>query len=393
MPKTNNQQPQGALRNLRIADFSRVLAGPLATMVLGDLGADIIKIEQPGVGDDTRTWGPPWWSDGENTTSTYYLGFNRNKRSISLDLRSKEDLELAHQICQSADIVVDNFRTGTMERFGLNRDSLAKDNPEIITCSITGFGSTGPGAELAGYDFVVQAMSGIMHITGEVDGEPSKIGSAMVDKLTGLYAAIGILAAVQERHQTGLGQHVEVSLMQSALAGLLNVGAAYATADIDPGRHGNRHPSIAPYEPYQASDGPVIIAAASPVLWERLCEEMGRTDWMKDPRFKTNEDRLANIDALAAEINKELSKDTAAAWVERLQKAGIPVGMVNDIRAAFVTAETLGLDPVVTFGDDENAFHSVRSPLNMETTPPTVRRTPPTNNQHGEEIRREFEDS
>ena len=393
MSKTNNQQPQGALRNLRIADFSRVLAGPLATMVLGDLGADIIKIEQPGVGDDTRTWGPPWWSDGENTTSTYYLGFNRNKRSISLDLRSEEDLELAHQICQSADIVVDNFRTGTMERFGLNRDSLAKDNPEIITCSITGFGSTGPGAELAGYDFVVQAMSGIMHITGEVDGEPSKIGSAMVDKLTGLYAAIGILAAVQERHQTGLGQHVEVSLMQSALAGLLNVGAAYATADIDPGRYGNRHPSIAPYEPYQASDGPVIIAAASPVLWERLCEEMGRTDWMKDPRFKTNEDRLANIDALAAEINKELSKDTAAAWVERLQKAGIPVGMVNDIRAAFVTAETLGLDPVVTFGDDENAFHSVRSPLNMETTPPTVRRTPPTNNQHGEEIRRELEDS
>jgi crotonobetainyl-CoA:carnitine CoA-transferase CaiB-like acyl-CoA transferase len=280
-----------------------------------------------------------------------------------------------------------------MERFGLNRDSLAKDNPGIITCAITGFGSTGPGAELAGYDFVVQAMSGIMHITGEVDGEPSKIGSAMVDKLTGLYAAIGILAAVQERHQTGLGQHVEVSLMQSALAGLLNVGAAHTTADIDPGRHGNRHPSIAPYEPYQASDGPVIIAAASPVLWERLCEEMGRTDWMKDPRFKTNEDRLVNIDALATEINKELSKDTAAAWVERLQKAGIPVGMVNDVRAAFVTAETLGLDPVVTFGDDENAFRSVRSPLNMETTPPTVRRTPPTNNQHGEEIRRELEDS
>ena len=390
MTQSNSEESQGALRNLRIADFSRVLAGPLATMILGDLGADVIKIEQPGVGDDTRTWGPPWWSDGENTTSTYYLGFNRNKRSISLDLRNEEDLKIAHQICLSADVVIDNFRTGTMERFGLNRDNLTQENPTVITCSITGFGSTGPGAELAGYDFVVQAMSGIMHITGEVEGEPSKIGSAMVDKLTGLYAVVGILAAVEERHQTGKGQHVEVSLMQSALAGLLNVGVSHVTADVDPSRHGNRHPSIAPYEPYQASDGPIAIAAASPLLWERLCEEMGRTDWITDPRFETNEDRLVNIEELAVEINSELAKDTAAAWVKRLQAAGIPVGLVNDVRAAFLTAEELGLDPVVVLGDGENAFRSVRSPLQMEATPPTVRRAPPTNNQHGQEIRQEL---
>ena len=390
MTQSNSEESQGALRNLRIADFSRVLAGPLATMILGDLGADVIKIEQPGVGDDTRTWGPPWWSDGESTTSTYYLGFNRNKRSISLDLRNEEDLKIAHQICLSADVVIDNFRTGTMERFGLIRDNLTQENPAVITCSITGFGSTGPGAELAGYDFVVQAMSGIMHITGEVEGEPSKIGSAMVDKLTGLYAVVGILAAVEERHQTGKGQHVEVSLMQSALAGLLNVGVSHVTADVDPSRHGNRHPSIAPYEPYQASDGPIAIAAASPLLWERLCEEMGRTDWITDPRFETNEDRLVNIEELAVEINSELAKDTAAAWVKRLQAAGIPVGLVNDVRAAFLTAEELGLDPVVVLGDGENAFRSVRSPLQMEATPPTVRRAPPTNNQHGQEIRQEL---
>ena len=190
-------------------------------MVLGDLGADVVKVEQPGAGDDTRTWGPPWWDDGDGPASTYFLTLNRNKRSIALDLRDPDDLVVARRLALEADVVIDNFRPGTMARFGLDRDSLAAEQPGIITCSVSGFGSDGRGAELAGYDFLVQAMSGIMHVTGEVDGEPSKVGSAVVDKLTGLYAAIGILAAVEERRVTGLGQHVEVSLMQSALAGLL----------------------------------------------------------------------------------------------------------------------------------------------------------------------------
>ena len=247
MTEPADRAGRGALGHLRIADFSRVLAGPLATMVLGDLGADIVKVEQPGTGDDTRTWGPPWWESNGATTSTYYLGLNRNKRSLALDLCDEADLAVARRLCLGADVVVENFRVGTMARFGLDRDSLAAERPDLITCSITGFGSTGEGADLAGYDFLVQAMSGLMAVTGVVDGEPMKVGSAIVDKLTGLYAAIAILAAVEERRQTGLGQHVEVSLMGSALAGLLNVGSVHVITGQDPGRHGNRHPSIVPY--------------------------------------------------------------------------------------------------------------------------------------------------
>ena len=273
---------RGALGHLRIADFSRILAGPLATMVMGDLGADVVKVEQPGVGDDTRTWGPPWWKVDGEPTSTYYLGLNRNKRSIALDLDDPADLDVARRLCLDADVVVDNFRVGTMARFGLDRDSLVEDRPDLITCSITGFGSTGDGAGLAGYDVLVQAMSGLMAVTGEVDGEPMKVGAAVVDKFAGLYAAVAILAAVEERRQTGLGQHVEVSLMGAALAGLLNVGSAHVTTGVDPGRHGNRHPSIVPYQPYRASDGQMVIAVASPVLWERLCEVLGRPDLRGD---------------------------------------------------------------------------------------------------------------
>ncbi len=304
-PDDEQRADTGALGHLRIADFSRVLAGPIATMVLGDLGADVVKVEQPGVGDETRTWGPPWWGEGDAATSTYYLGLNRNKRSIALDLRDADDLTVARRIALGADVVVDNFRVGTMERFGLDRESLAIERPDLVTCSITGFGSTGAGASLAGYDFLVQAMSGVMSITGDADGEPTKIGSAMVDNLTGLYAVIAILAAIEERHRTGLGQHVEVSLMGAALAGLLNVGSGHVVADIDPGRQGNRHPSIVPYQPYRTADGVLAVAAASPALWKRLCAALGGDDWQTDERFVDNSARLANADALEIQFDLE----------------------------------------------------------------------------------------
>ena len=387
MSSLEERRARGALGHLRIADFSRVLAGPLATMVLGDLGADVVKVEQPGVGDDTRTWGPPWWDDGDGPTSTYFLTLNRNKRSIALDLRRPDDLAVARRIALGSDVVVDNFRPGTMGRFGLDRESLAAEQPSIITCSVTGFGSSGPGGDLAGYDFLVQAMSGLMHVTGEVDGEPSKVGSAVVDKLTGLYAAIGILAAVEERRETGLGQHVEVSLMQSALAGLLNVGSAHVAADVDPGRHGNRHPSIAPYEPYRAADGMVAVAAASPVLWESFAGVLGRPEWCEDPRFAANEDRVANVHALAAEVEQVMAAETVEEWVTRFRSAGIPAGPINDVRSAFAAAEALGLDPIEVFGEGDGAFRSVRSPIGLSATPPVVRRPPPRNDEHGEEIR------
>ncbi|MDG2427518.1 MAG: CoA transferase [Acidimicrobiales bacterium] len=388
----------GALSHLRVADFSRVLAGPMATMVLADLGADVIKIEQPGVGDETRTWGPPWWGEGDEATSTYYLALNRNKRSIALDLRDSNDVAVARRIALGADVVVDNFRVGTMARFGLDRNSLAVEQPRLITCSVTGFGSEGEGAMLAGYDLLVQAMSGVMAITGPADGEPTKIGSAMVDNLTGLYAAIAVLAAVERRRESGVGQHVEVSLMSAALAGLLNVGSGHVVADVDPGRQGNRHPSIAPYQPYRTADGTLAIAAASPVLWEKLCKALRREDWLTDKRFVDNGARIVNTDALEAEIEEVLAGNTTAVWLKVLRVAGIPVGPINTVRQAFVDAEDLGLDPVVVLDNPEStageigAFRSVRSPIRMSSTPLTVRRRPPLNDEHGLEVRREIAD-
>ena len=384
---------RGALGHLRIADFSRILAGPLATMVMGDLGADVVKVEQPGVGDDTRTWGPPWWEVDGEPTSTYYLGLNRNKRSIALDLGDPADLDVARRLCLDADVVVDNFRVGTMARFGLDRDSLVEDRPDLITCSITGFGSTGDGAGLAGYDFLVQAMSGLMAVTGEVDGEPMKVGAAVVDKFAGLYAAVAILAAVEERRQTGLGQHVEVSLMGAALAGLLNVGSAHVTTGADPGRHGNRHPSIVPYQPYRASDGQMVIAAASPVLWQRLCEVLDRPDLPGDVRFVDNASRSENADALETELESTLAGRTVSEWIDRMREAGIPAGPINSVAAAFQVAADLGLDPVQELGDRADVFRSARSPIRMSATPPMVRRRPPANNEHGDELRREISDN
>ena len=386
-PDDEQRADTGALGHLRIADFSRVLAGPMATMVLGDLGADVVKVEQPGVGDETRTWGPPWWGEGDAATSTYYLGLNRNKRSIALDLRNAEDLAVARRIALDADVVVDNFRAGTMERFGLDRESLATERPDLVTCSITGFGSTGAGARLAGYDFLVQAMSGVMSITGDADGEPTKIGSAMVDNLTGLYAVIAILAAIEERHRTGLGQHVEVSLMGAALAGLLNVGSGHVVADVDPGRQGNRHPSIVPYQPYRTSDGVLAVAAASPGLWERFCVVLGSEDWLTDVRFCDNGSRMRHADELEVEIESVLATGTTEAWLERLRAGGIPAGPINTVRGAFLEAAELGLEPVDVFVDGDGEFRSVRSPIRMSATPPTVRRRPPTNDQHGAELR------
>ena len=385
----------GALSHLRVADFSRVLAGPIATMVLADLGADVVKVEQPGVGDETRTWGPPWWGNGDEATSTYYLSVNRNKRSIALDLRDPDDLAVARRIALGADVVVDNFRVGTMARFGLDRDSLAAEHPGVVTCSVTGFGSEGEGATLAGYDFLVQAMSGVMSITGHADGEPTKIGSAMVDNLTGLYAAIAVLAAVERRRETGEGQHVEVSLMSAALAGLLNVGSGHVVADTDPGRLGNRHPSIVPYQPYHTADGVLAIAAASPALWDKFCAALGRDDWRTDERFIDNAARMLHVDDLEAEIESVLAGDTTAGWLSVLRAAGIPAGPINTVREAFVAAVELGLAPVDVLDDGGStggraeAFRSVRSPIQMSATPLTVRRRPPSNDQHGAEVRAE----
>jgi crotonobetainyl-CoA:carnitine CoA-transferase CaiB-like acyl-CoA transferase len=380
---TDRSTAPGALEHLRILDFSRVLAGPLATMILGDLGADVIKVEHPDRGDDTRAWGPPF-HEGE---STYYLGLNRNKRSIALDLKSADGRAEARRLCLTADVVVDNFRPGTMAKWALDRASLAPEHPGIITCSITGFGSSGPGAGLAGYDFLVQAMSGLMSITGEIDGDPMKVGVALVDKVAGLYATVAILAALESRRRTGAGQHVEVSLMGGALAGLLNVASGFVSTGRPPERHGNRHPSIAPYQTYRSADGRFALAAASQPLWESLCDELERPELVSDPRFATNADRVDHVEELEQELASVFVTAPTADWVRRLRGRGIPVGPINSVAEAFASAAELGLGPVVTF--DDGSFRSVRSPIEMSETPPTVRRRPPQLDEHHAEIRGE----
>ncbi len=374
----------GPLDGLLVADFSRVLAGPLASMVLGDLGADVVKVERPGSGDDTRAWGPPW--RGED--STYSLAPNRNKRSVTLDLTDPEDRRLAVRLAERADVLIENFRPGAAGRLGLGYAELAQRNPRLIYASISGFGTGADAAGLGGYDFLIQAVSGLMSITGDPDGEPRKVGVALVDVVCGLYTAIGIQGALAERERSGLGQQLHVSLMGAALASLVNQASGYLGAGVVPGRLGNRHPSIAPYETIDAQDRPIAIAVGSDRLFALLAQVLELPDLAADPRFATNADRVANRDELAAELGKALGERPAQEWVDVLRSAGVPAGLVNDVAEAFAEAEQLGLDPVVEVPrSDGTMIPTVRSPLELSRTPVVTRRAPPALGEHDEEIR------
>ncbi|MFI6740063.1 CaiB/BaiF CoA transferase family protein [Nonomuraea sp. NPDC050451] len=357
----------GALSGLLVADFSRVLAGPYATMLLADLGAEVVKVERPGAGDDTRAWGPPYAPDGE---ATYFLGVNRNKRSIALDLRA--DVEVARALAARADVLVENFRPGTMDRLGLGYSSLRELNPGLVYCSITGFGS-GPGAGLPGYDLIAQAVGGLMSVTGEPGGHGTKAGVALVDVITGLHAGLGILAALRHRDNTGEGQHVEVSLLSSLLSALTNHASAYAAAGVVPQAMGNRHPSIVPYEVFEAADRPIVIAAGNDRQFQALCRALNRPDLAEDARYATNADRVAGRDDLVAELNAALAARTADEWFEALTAAGVPCGPINDLAAAFALADDLGLDPSVRL----DGVGQVANPLRLSATPPSYRRPPP----------------
>jgi crotonobetainyl-CoA:carnitine CoA-transferase CaiB-like acyl-CoA transferase len=368
------------LKNLVVADFSRVLAGPLATMVLADLGADVIKVESPMTGDETRSWGPPWSEDG---TSTYYLAVNRNKRSIVLDLKSEADASLALRLAEMADVVIENFRPGTMERFGLGYEDLAAVNPGVVFCSITGFGRQG-GADLPGYDLLAQALGGLMSITGAEDGPPTKVGVALVDVLAGLFAVSGILSALIERAASGEGQRVDVSLMSSILAGLVNQASAHVVAGQTPGRIGNRHPSISPYETFTAMDGDLVIAVGNDQQFRRLVAALDLPELADDERFATNGARVDNAQALRQNIEPTLRMRARAEWTARLAASRIPCGPVNDIAEAFDLAERLGLDPVCR-GD--GLTPQVANPIKLSRTPPTYRRSPPALGADGDEVR------
>ena len=362
-----------ALGGLNVLDFSRVLAGPLVTMVLGDLGAAVTKIESPA-GDDTRQWGPPYDAAGD---ATYFQSVNRNKRSVVLDLADPADLAGARSMAREADVVVENFRPGVTERFGLDYGSLREANPGLVYCSITGFGA-GKGAALPGYDLLVQALGGLMSITGPPDGEPQKVGVALVDVLAGLFATVGILAALEYRRESGEGQLVEVDLLSSVLAALVNQASAYTVAGVVPERMGNAHPSITPYEPLRCADAELVVAVGNDRQFAALCDVLGSPELSDDPRFATNAARIANRAAMRAALEERLAARPAGVWADSLTAARVPAGVVNDIAAAFDLARTLGLSPVVGIErEDGTTIELVRNPIRLSATPPTYRSAPP----------------
>ena len=363
-----------ALDNLLVLDFSRVLAGPLSTMVLADLGATVVKVERPGAGDDTRAWGPPYDDTG---AATYFLSVNRNKRSVTADLGDPAQLAAVRELAAEADVVVENFRTGVMDRLGLGYETLAAANPGLVYCSITGFGAA-EGASLPGYDLLVQALGGLMSITGPPDGEPQKVGVALVDVVAGLFATVGILAALRHREAGGAGQRIEVDLLSALLAALTNQASAYAAAGIVAGRLGNAHPSITPYELYAAKGGDLVVAVGTPRQFGELCRVLGIPEVADDAAFATNELRVANRDRLRVVLEERLREATPAEWMDRLLGAGVPAGEVNDLAGAFAFAKRLGLEPVVEVPrDDGSVVPVVRNPIRLSETPPRYESAPP----------------
>jgi crotonobetainyl-CoA:carnitine CoA-transferase CaiB-like acyl-CoA transferase len=368
------------LDGILVADFSRVLAGPYATMLLGDLGADVVKVERPDGGDDTRAWGPPWHGD----VSTYYLTINRNKRSVALDLTDEGDRALARELALRADVLVESFRPGLMAGWGLDGDALRADgNQGLVSCSVTAFGTGEAGRALPGYDFLLQAMGGLMHVTGEPGGPPLKVGAAVVDLICGLIAANGIQAALLERARTGRGRHVEVSLMDAALTSLLNQASAWVAGGVAATRRGNRHPSIVPYETFEAADRPIAIAVGNDRLFARLCAALGLDELATDERFATNTARVAHRDELARRLGEAIAREPADHWVTALRAAAVPVGPINGVDEAFALADELGMEPT----EIHDGVPLVRPPLRVDGDRPPIRRGPPALDEHGDELR------
>jgi len=374
--------PSGPLGGLLVADFSRILAGPYATMLLADLGAEVIKVEGPR-GDDTRTWQPPV-HDG---VATYYLGINRNKRSVVLDFGDDQDAALARELAARADIMIENFRPGGLARWGLDYDAVAAANPQVVYASISGFGTTEKGAALPGYDLIVQAISGLMSLTGDPDGPPYRAGISVFDVMAGLHAVIGILAALHHRHSTGTGQHVEVNLLASALSGLVNHSSAYVAGGVVPYRMGNSHPSLFPYEPLPCADGDLIITAGNDGQFRKLVEVLGVPELADDPRFGRNQDRTAHRDELRPLLVERLQTRSKLDWFHDIIGAGVPCGPINTIDGGVAFAEEVGLDPVIELGPDESPVRSVRNPITLSATPADYRRPPPGLGEHDDEIR------
>ena len=386
-----------ALSNLRVIELARVLAGPWAAQTLADLGADVVKVEHPARGDDTRAWGPPYLKppgeQGNHGESAYFLCTNRNKRSIAIDFATREGSELVCDLVKTADIVIENFRPGALAKYGLDHESLMRDNPRLIYCSITAFGQSGPYHHRPGYDFAIQGIGGLMSLTGVADGEPGggpmKVGVAVTDLAAGLYGTIGILAAVNARHLTGRGQHLDLSLFDTQVAMLANQASNFLVSGVVPQRMGNSHPNVVPYQAFVTADGHLIVAVGSDEQFRRLCEEIGRPELGRDDRFATNRGRVENRAVLIPELAAALRSRSTATWLERLEAAGIPAAPINTIDQVFAEPQAAARAIRVELPHPYGSAPSVASPVRLSATPPRYHRAPPLLGEHTEEILRD----
>lgn len=390
-----------ALDGLKVLDLSRVLAGPWCTQILADLGADVVKIERPGVGDDTRTWGPPFLKDahGRDTDqATYFTACNRNKRSVTIDMSTAEGQALLKKMASQADVVVENFKTGGLQQYGLDYESLRALNPRLVYCSVTGFGHDGPHASRAGYDLMIQATSGMMSITGRPDGEPGggplRVGVALTDLFTGVYAATAILAAIEVRHRTSEGQHIDMALLDVGMAILANQASAFLNTGVAPKRQGNSHPSLAPYQDFHTKDGAMLLAIGNNGQFTRFCEAAGHPEWASDPRFATNTLRVRHREVLVPLMETVTRTRSTAEWIALLEDKAVPCGPINDIAQAFeddqVKARGLAVSLPRDAGDGIDRIVGVASPLRLQGTPPVLRHAPPALGQHTDEVLAEW---
>jgi len=376
----------GALSHIRVLDLSRILAGPWATQSLADLGADVIKVERPGTGDDTRSWGPPFL-ENDSSRSAYFCSVNRNKRSLALDLADPEASRVLKRIAARSHVVVENFKQGGLVRYGLDYETLAAENPSLVYCSITGFGQEGPEAARAGYDFMIQGMAGLMSITGEPEGMPMKVGVALSDVLTGLNATVAILAALNHAERTGEGQFIDISLFDVTVASLANQAANYLFTGDSPARLGNAHPNIVPYQVFEAEDGHLILAVGNDAQFRRFCTLAGLKDLANDARFASNDERVRHREELIPVIASAMRKKGVSAWLELLGEKGIPAGPINDIRQAFSEEQALFREISGHLIDEDGTrIPTVRSPLRLSATPTDLRIAPPRVGQHTREI-------
>lgn len=378
-------QPSGPLKGLRVLDLTRVLAGPTCTQMLGDLGAEIIKIEKPDSGDDTRGFAPPFWP--ETQESAYFLGVNRNKQSVTVDIAKPEGQAIIHKLLEHCDILAENFKVGALAKYGLGYGQLKAKYPRLIYCSITGFGQTGPYAPRPGYDALIQAMGGIMSLTGEPNGSPQKAGVPVADLFAGLYGCIGILAAVNHRHASGQGQQIDIGMLDTHVAWLANQGMNYLATGKNPPRLGNQHPNISPYQEYPTQDGYLILAIGNDPTFERFCKNFGLDDLPSDPRFATNASRVANRDLVTQTLTPVLKSRTTSAWVEALEALKIGCGPINTLKDVFADPHVIARDMVVKMQHKSGQeIEVIANPVKLSATPPDYRSPPPVLGEHSEHV-------